>query len=35
MTLEGKTPAEVAGIGVEGQNKWESLLVKALESENE
>ena len=29
-TLEGKTPAEVAGIGIEGENKWMELLQKAL-----
>jgi len=27
-TLEGKTPAEVAGIGIEGKNKWMELLKK-------
>ena len=26
MTLEGKTPSEVAGIKVEGQNKWITLI---------
>ncbi len=30
MTLEGKTPAEVAGIAVDGQNKWLELLRKSL-----
>ncbi|MBI2184126.1 MAG: DDE-type integrase/transposase/recombinase [Thaumarchaeota archaeon] len=33
-TLEGKTPAQVAGIGMEGQNKWLELLKKALATEN-
>ncbi len=28
--LEGQTPAEMAGVGVEGQNKWLSLLKAAL-----
>lgn len=29
MTLKGKTPAEVAGIGVEGENRWMELLRRA------
>ena len=29
MALEGKTPAEVAGIKVEGQNKWLTLIQNA------
>ncbi len=32
-TLEGKTPAEVAGIDVKGQNKWRELLEKALSNQ--
>jgi putative transposase len=28
-SLKGKTPAEVAGIGVEGRNKWEELLKRS------
>jgi hypothetical protein len=24
--LEGQTPAERAGVGIEGENKWSSLL---------
>ena len=28
--LEGQTPAERAGVGVEGQNKWLSLLKASL-----
>jgi hypothetical protein len=27
--LEGKTPAEMAGVGVEGENKWEMLLRRS------
>jgi hypothetical protein len=34
MTLKGKTPAEVAGIGVEGHNKWKELIAKAVETDN-
>ena len=31
MTLEGKTPAQVAGLRVaDGQNRWMELLKKAL-----
>jgi transposase-like protein len=30
MALDGQTPAQVAGIGVEGENKWMELLKKAL-----
>ena len=30
--LEGKTPAEVAGIKIEGQNKWITVIQKASES---
>jgi hypothetical protein len=29
MGLEGKTPAEVAGIKVEGENKWLTLIQNA------
>ncbi len=29
MALDGKTPAEVAGIKVEGQNKWLTLIQNA------
>lgn len=28
MTHNGKTPAQVAGIGVQGENKWMELLKK-------
>ncbi|MGD0318899.1 MAG: DDE-type integrase/transposase/recombinase [Nitrososphaerales archaeon] len=31
--LEGQTPAERAGVGVEGQNKWLTLLTKAIKEE--
>ncbi len=30
--LEGKTPAEVAGIKVEGENKWLTLIQNASKS---
>jgi len=29
MSLNGKTPAEVAGIKVEGENKWLTLIQNA------
>ena len=29
MSLEGKTPSEVAGIKVEGENKWITLIQNA------
>ena len=29
MSLEGKTPSEVAGIKVEGNNKWITLIQNA------
>lgn len=29
MSLEGKTPAELAGIQVEGKNKWLTLIRNA------
>ena len=32
-TLQGKTPAEVAGIGVKGENKWMRLFKKAMENQ--
>jgi hypothetical protein len=28
--LEGKTPAEAAGIGIDGENKWEELLKRSI-----
>jgi len=30
QALEGQTPAQVAGVGVEGKNKWMELLEKAV-----
>ena len=27
--LNGKTPAEMAGVGIEGENKWLGLIIKA------
>jgi len=33
QALAGQTPAEMAGIGVEGQNKWLSLLKASLSKE--
>jgi len=33
MALEGQTPAEVAGVGANGKNKWMGLLVEALKEE--
>ena len=35
MTLKGKTPAEVAGIGIQGQNKWRILLETAIRQSEE
>ncbi len=32
MALHGKTPAEVAGIKVKGQNKWLTLIQNASKS---
>lgn len=32
MALDGQTPAERAGIGIEGKDKWLSLLKSALDS---
>ncbi|MFI5450176.1 MAG: hypothetical protein ACHQ03_10500 [Candidatus Bathyarchaeia archaeon] len=29
MALDGKTPAEVAGIKVEGENKWLTIIQNA------
>jgi hypothetical protein len=30
MGLDGSTPAEAAGVGVEGENKWEELLKRGI-----
>jgi hypothetical protein len=29
MGLDGKTPAEAAGVGIEGENKWRELIDKS------
>jgi hypothetical protein len=34
MALKGKTPAEVAGIEVQGENKWLTLIQNASRNEN-
>jgi len=28
--LDGKTPAEAAGVGIDGENKWRGLLDKSI-----
>ena len=33
MALKGKTPAEAAGITVEGENKWLTLIQNAKKAE--
>jgi transposase-like protein len=33
MALEGQTPADAAGVGVDAKNKWMGLLKSALEKE--
>ena len=33
MALEGQTPAQVAGIGVNGRNKWMELLSRTVSQE--
>jgi transposase InsO family protein len=33
--LEGQTPAQRAGVGVKGENKWLALLTKSLSQTNE
>jgi putative transposase len=30
QALGGKTPAEAAGVGINGENKWEGLLSKSI-----
>ncbi|MCL4436690.1 MAG: hypothetical protein M1387_08260 [Thaumarchaeota archaeon] len=32
MALEGQTPADVAGIGVNGKDKWAELLKKSIQN---
>jgi hypothetical protein len=34
MSLENQTPAEKAGIGIEGENKWMALLRAALSKDS-
>lgn len=34
MGLDGKTPAELAGITVEGENKWLTLIQNAVNEKN-
>jgi len=34
MSLDGKTPSEVAGIKVEGDNKWMTLIQNATKQIN-
>jgi len=33
MSLDGKTPSEVAGIGIEGKNKWLTIIQNATNNE--
>ena len=33
MALDGKTPADLAGIQIQGQNKWLTLIQNAKKSE--
>ena len=35
MALEGQTPADAAGIGVDGDNKWLALMKEALTTRDE
>jgi hypothetical protein len=35
MALEGQTPADAASVGIEGQNKWLSLLRESLRRQAE
>jgi hypothetical protein len=34
MALDGKTPADKAGIQVEGENKWVTLIQNASKNAN-
>ncbi len=34
MGLDGSTPAEMAGIGVEGENKWEGLIKRSIQRQH-
>ncbi len=31
QALKGKTPAEAAGVGISGENKWDGLLKRSTE----
>jgi hypothetical protein len=33
--LDGKAPAEAAGIKVEGENKWQTLIQNAINQESQ
>ncbi|MGD0478392.1 MAG: hypothetical protein ABSB29_09545 [Nitrososphaerales archaeon] len=35
MALEGQTPAQVAGIGIQGENKWLALLKASITNRSE
>lgn len=35
MALEEKTPAEAAGVKVEGENKWQTLIQNAISQESQ
>ncbi len=30
QALDGQTPAQVAGVGIQGQNKWLAMLEEAI-----
>jgi hypothetical protein len=32
MGLEGKTPAEAAGVGITSENRWAELLIKSIKN---
>ncbi len=34
MALQGQTPADAAGVGVNGKDKWMSLLREAVNNRN-
>jgi hypothetical protein len=33
QALGGRTPAEIAGVGIHGENKWEELLKRSVNHE--
>jgi putative transposase len=35
QALKGRTPAEVSGVGINGENKWEELLKRSVINKNE